>query len=1107
MAAELWDLFEQESEDFLAQIEEALSGSAADLKDPATMGSLFRAFHSLKGIAASLGLSGVESIAHRGEDLLELFRSGEAEPDAAALELLLHASDALVSLREDCIAQRSDLPGDAGLLSALIQAKDQLRGGGTLDAASIVPVTPSVPVSTPDPAPDAAPTPEPPPDPIPDTDPVPDPPSDPTPTAPAPSMGDAEPSTATSRVLEVSTASADPDEIEFQSQALEPFTHVVASELGQLAEALENPTLDVLDTTAISGSILAIREAASEAGYLGIVEVLSAIQAVLQESDPLDRTALTRGLCLFVHRLRVLSELSGSGLSMDDVDDSMSPHISREAREVIDRLSVAGGTSRDWELVGVLARALGVFRISALARLTSELTVLDDWRDRPGAVDAVDEIRKESQVIGIEGLSVAALDMRHGDYDRLRDQMALLLTNAAAGVAALRDLLGDEIFNSLSPDARNRISEFLEQPQAVLVEIRALLPDGDAVGQALLAALFQQQVMSNRVLVDIDPNLYQFLIGVTGSPSPLISSLQAIDGTSGALRSWAVAAGEAPADPAGASSAPEAPETPADPVVDPGPATDGVTWSPEDGARVLFVDDDAWDDALKRDPPAAAAAEQPIEEPRAPPEPASSPTIEPEVTPRERPQPEAPVAEPPPPAIAPADSPNPQDASNATAAGDAPVPAERGNASPSRSTGGGSLRVSSELIDQYLDTVAELRLSLSRLDQGAAEAGFASTTAELRSLATQTGARKAERLRAAAAQIDNAGKVIANQIARAETTLRMLHSVTLDLRVVPISIVLGRMPRLVRDLSRSLGKQVNLEIEDGDIQIDKSMVDALTEPLVHMIRNAMDHGIERSEERRQSGKPEKATLSLKATQNGSVAQIMIADDGRGLNTAKIRAKAMERGLISEQDSARMSEREIHRQIFAPGFSTAAAVTETSGRGVGMDVVLVTMRRLGGSIDIDSVEGEGTRFYLSFPVSAALQRIIVVTDGERDLGLPERAIMEVIEVDERSIQTVGDLSGIQHRDGFLPVRPIETMLGWQTPAKTEEQRAFPVVIIGSPQRRVGVAVAQVKRRQEVFMKELHPALSAVDVLAGATVMGEGQPLLVLDPETLIAIAGT
>ena len=857
--------------------------------------------------------------------------------------------------------------------------------------------------------------------------------------------------------MQVSQAAADPSEPEFQPETVGPFDEVVRNELGQLAEALENPTLEALDTQAISGSVLAIREVANEVGYLGISDVLNDIVDLLRDSGSLDKTELTRGLCIFVHRLRLLSELANSGLSMEDVDDSMSPHISREAREVVDRLSAGGGTSKDWELVGILARALGVQRISALARLSSELTAEADWRDRSGALAVVEEIRRESQVIGIEGLNVASLDMLRGTYDRLRDQMALLLTNAEAAVAELRTSLGDEVFNSLSPEARQQIADFLKQPNANLIEIQAMLPDGPASTQQIMGRIYQEKVMSNRVLVDTHPDLYQFLVGVIGPADPMMAAVQAIDGARAALQSWQVLASNKVQNAAAPQPAPvqQAPGQQVSAGAEPGVMHIGDDWT---------VGEDTAPKPAAMTPPPAAAQAAPV------PPAAKSATLEP-------------------------------------VAADTKVPAERSEAgAANRSSGGSSLRVSSELVDNYLDTVAELRLCISRIEQGASEAGFASTIAELRSLAKQTGARKAERLRYAANHIDDAGKILASQIAKAETTLRMLHSVTLQLRVVPISIVLGRMPRLVRDLARSLGKQVDLDIEDGDIQIDKSMVDALMEPLVHMIRNAMDHGIEMPEERQNLGKPEKAILTLRATQTGNVAQIMIADDGRGLNTSRIKAKAMERNLLSDQDAARMSEREIQRLIFAPGFSTASAITETSGRGVGMDVVLTTIRRLGGSIDIDSVEGEGTKFYLSFPVSAALQRIVVVTDGERDLGLPERSIVEVIEVARSQIQEVGEFAGIQHRDGFLPVRAIETMLGWETPEAAANQTAFPVVIIGTPQRRVGVAVARVKRRQEVFMKELHPALNAVDVLAGATVMGEGQPLLVLDPETLIAIAG-
>jgi len=1047
----MWELFEQESEDYLGQIEDILSGSAADLENGETMSALFRAMHSLKGVSASLGLTGIELVAHHAEDLLDMFRNGEARADEATRELLLQTADTLVALREQSIANTSDAPADMQLVAQLTAAKAQLKSGGAI-AAPVPQAAPQQPEPVPAPAVSAPP---------PEVAPPPPPPVEAAPPVEANEGG-----AARQMSMQVSQAPADPSEPEFQPETVGPFDEVVRSELGQLAEALENPTLEALDTQAISGSVLAIREVANEVGYLGISDVLSDIVDLLRDSDLLDKTELTRGLCIFVHRLRLLSELANSGLSMEDVDDSMSPHISREAREVVDRLSAGGGTSKDWELVGILARALGVQRISALARLSSELTAEADWRDRSGALAVVEEIRRESQVIGIEGLNVASLDMLRGTYDRLRDQMALLLTNAEAAVAELRTSLGDEIFNSLSPDARQQIADFLKQPNANLVEIQAMLPDGPASTQQIMGRIYQEKVMSNRVLVDTHPDLYQFLVGVIGPADPMMGAVQAIDGARAALQSWQILASN---DVQSAVATPQQ-QAPAQPA----PAAP----SADAQSGVMHIGDD-WtvggDNAAK-----PAAAQQ-----AAPPRPAAPMT----------PQQAAPV---PPPSSSSALEP---------VAADTKVPAERSDtAAPSRGAGGSSLRVSSELVDNYLDTVAELRLCISRIEQGASEAGFASTIAELRSLAKQTGTRKAERLRFAASHIDDAGKILASQIAKAETTLRMLHSVTLQLRVVPISIVLGRMPRLVRDLARSLGKQVDLDIEDGDIQIDKSMVDALMEPLVHMIRNAMDHGIESPDERQNLGKPEKAILTLRATQNGNVAQIMIADDGRGLNSSRIKAKAMERNLLSDQDAARMSEREIQRLIFAPGFSTASAITETSGRGVGMDVVLTTIRRLGGSIDIDSTEGEGTKFYLSFPVSAALQRIVVVTDGERDLGLPERSIVEVIEVARNQIQEVGEFAGIQHRDGFLPVRAIETMLGWETPEAAANQTAFPVVIIGTPQRRVGVAVARVKRRQEVFMKELHPALNAVDVLAGATVMGEGQPLLVLDPETLIAIAG-
>ena len=340
--------------------------------------------------------------------------------------------------------------------------------------------------------------------------------------------------------------------------------------------------------------MFAIREAANDAGYLGISDTLSDILRVL-ESDQIDRTALTRELCVFIHRLRVLSELADSALSMDLVDDSMAPHISREARDVVDRLSVRGGAPADWELTSILARALGVFRISALARLSSELTMIPDWADRPGARDVVEEIRRESEVIAIEGLTISSLDMARETYDRLRDDMALLLTGSGEAVAELRNQLGQDTFGSMSPSARNDAVAYLEQPGAVLAQLQIMLPEGVPTTNDLLNRVYQERVISNRVLVDVDPDLYQFIIGVIGTPDTMIAALRALPDGADALRSCdIVMRGKVPGAPAAAAPSAPAPlrasEPPA-PSAQPAPAED---W------QVLFVNDAVWDQALRQ---------------------------------------------------------------------------------------------------------------------------------------------------------------------------------------------------------------------------------------------------------------------------------------------------------------------------------------------------------------------------------------------------------------------------------------------------------------------------------------------------------------------------
>ena len=237
----------------------------------------------------------------------------------------------------------------------------------------------------------------------------------------------------------------------------------------------------------------------------------------------------------------------------------------------------------------------------------------------------------------------------------------------------------------------------------------------------------------------------------------------------------------------------------------------------------------------------------------------------------------------------------------------------------------------------------------------------------------------------------------AGRPAHVETDLRRLQASALELRVVPIDTILTRFPRVVRTLAQEQGKNVRLTLEGRDVQVDKSMVELLVDPLMHMVRNAVDHGIEPPDERARAGKPVQASVTLGAVQRGGEVQVQVSDDGRGLNEAAILEKAVARGLTTVADAQRLKPHEIHRFIFAPGFSTAAKVTETSGRGVGMDVVLNTVQQLGGDIDVETKAGGGATFTLRLPLSAAMQASLLVRVNGQTFGIAERFVSSVLEV--------------------------------------------------------------------------------------------------------------
>jgi two-component system chemotaxis sensor kinase CheA len=406
------------------------------------------------------------------------------------------------------------------------------------------------------------------------------------------------------------------------------------------------------------------------------------------------------------------------------------------------------------------------------------------------------------------------------------------------------------------------------------------------------------------------------------------------------------------------------------------------------------------------------------------------------------------------------------------------------------------LRVRSDVIDGFMTQIGEIRVAAAELSDLVESRGGAGRVRD--------GLSRDDAV-AAAAALETQRRAVAGLARGLETDLRRLQAAALELRVVPIDTILNRFPRVVRALAHEQGKNVRLTLEGRDVRVDKSMVELLVDPLMHMVRNAVDHGIELPEERVRVGKPAQASVTLRAVQRGGEVHVQVADDGRGLDERAIVEKAVARGLTQAGEAGRLKPHEIHRFIFAPGFSTAARVTETSGRGVGMDVVLNTVQQLGGDIDVETSIGNGTTFTLRLPLSAALQTSLIVRVNGQNFGIAERFVASVVEVPAAEMLAIGRQSAIAHKDGALPVYRLADLL-WQGDADSGAGRAFcSIVVISNGRESIGIEVDRVRRRQELFLKELHPLLAACPTVNGAAVLGDGRVVLLLDADELIQLA--
>jgi len=345
-----------------------------------------------------------------------------------------------------------------------------------------------------------------------------------------------------------------------------------------------------------------------------------------------------------------------------------------------------------------------------------------------------------------------------------------------------------------------------------------------------------------------------------------------------------------------------------------------------------------------------------------------------------------------------------------------------------------------------------------------------------------------------------------NQAVRLKEIVELLERNTWELqeqamriRMQAIDITFQRLPRLVRDLCRSLGKQAELEISGGTTEVDKTVLEKITDPLVHLIRNAVDHGIEKPAERKAAGKPESGLIEISAAQEGGNIIIKIKDDGDGLDAGKILVKAREQGLIT--DSEELSLEEIYSLIFLPGFSTASKVSDVSGRGVGMDVVKRNINDLGGNIELESIQGKGSAFTIKLPLTLAIMDGQLVRIGKEILIIPVLAIVESLQIRKEMLNAVaGKTEVYRFREEYIPLIRLGKVYGISSDLKEITEGLL--IVVDTGQQRVGLLADEILSQQQVVIKSLEANFQQISGLAGATVLGDGTVAMIIDVSGLM-----
>jgi two-component system chemotaxis sensor kinase CheA len=413
---------------------------------------------------------------------------------------------------------------------------------------------------------------------------------------------------------------------------------------------------------------------------------------------------------------------------------------------------------------------------------------------------------------------------------------------------------------------------------------------------------------------------------------------------------------------------------------------------------------------------------------------------------------------------------SPAAAPEATPAGETDTAAGGAPGAPAARTVDSTIRVDVSRLDGLMNLVGELVLGRNRLTQ------IAYTLNE-----------------------ENEGQAIARELADTSSQIDFitteLQMAVMKTRMIPIAKVFNKLPRLIRDLMKETGKDIELVMTGEETELDKSIIEELNDPLIHIIRNAADHGVEPPADRTAAGKPPRGNVAVKAEHEGNHIVITVADDGRGMDPERLKAKAIEKGLITEAQAREMSRRDAFNLIFAPGFSTAAKVTNVSGRGVGMDVVRTNITRLKGIVEIESEIGKGSTFVIKLPLTLAIIQALLVEVSKEIYSVPLQSVLEVVRIKQSDINTINGREVVRLRDTVLPLGRLTTVMG--TGANGEDAEWLYIVVLGLAQRRLGIVVDSLMGQKEVVIKSLGAYLGTVPGIAGSTILGDGRVIMIID----------